>query len=432
MKKNHPCLVLLVVLLLLVDTLPLGAQLGRSLQPSWIHLDKPFYVVGDRVGFQLYLAPEFADENILVQSILFGANGEAVLYNYWRQGEQHVNGEFQLPSNLPTGWYYLSLRAWDENRQTERVLQQAPLAVYNDRKAIEPALVSQQEPARETAAVVLPEKELQLEIVPLRQNQGPGEAAAFEIKVTDRRGRPVEAHCSVSVADWGLLSTAMAMGMDNLQASDSLRVVTPDRLSSRFFWQGELQGAEQAPLADTYFSLQAGAEMQTLSSDERGRFVFLSQAMSADQLSLRLKDGQYFRVRFQPAPGRLALGRLFYSPAAFRYLEVSRQRRAMQETLGMPEVLGLRPNHVTNLQGTFELVNAGASTAGSWYWEQTAQDLPMTSASSWFPKLQSGQDGRLVIRYHHSSEKTAYRVDVVAQDAAGKRGRTSLVYRVGE
>ncbi len=403
------------------------AQLGRSLQPSWIHLDKAFYVAGDQLGFQLYLAPEFAGEDILVQSILFGANGEPVLYNYWRQGEDHVQGQFVLPERLPTGWYYLSLRAWDESRSTERVLQQAPLAIYNDQSPIGPEAVSQREPARETAEVQIPEKELRIEIASLPAGLAPNQGVDLDITVTDRRGRPVKAKCSVSINDWGLLSTSLAMGMDNLQTSDSLRVVTPDRLSGRFYWQGEILGGDGQPAKNQTFTLQAGQEQQQMGSDERGRFVFQSNQRMVNRLQLEGEGQQQFQ--FQPANGRLAFGRLFYSPAAFRYLELNRQRKAIRETMGSRNTSATNVNLVLPFGAELSLMNNTSVQDQGWRLEENV-DLPAANVSGWFPALETTDEGRLRLNYSHGWERTAYRVDIVAQDEQGRRGRQTLVYRV--
>lgn len=424
---HTPKLMVFIALLLLSQT---GlAQLGRGLQPTWAHLDKAFYLAGDPLGFQLYLAPEFAEEDILFQSILFSANGEPVFYNYWRQDDNHLHGQFQLPESLPTGWYYLSFRAWDDNRKTERVVHQVPLAIYNGQTTITPAEVSQREPARETAKVQVPEKELQIEVAELPTSIKPGEAINLNFKVTNRRGRPVEASCSVSITDWELLSAARAMGMDNLQTSDSLLVITPAHLDGRFYWQGSLLDEEGNPLTETSFTINNAADRQQMATDARGRFVFLSQQRSVRELAVTLANDQAALFRFQPARGRLALGRLFYSPAAFRYLEVSRQRQAIRETLAQttPAKVGA-VNLVADLEGRFPVVAAPNNQIAGW--QSGSSSAPASRVSQWFSNLQTGASGGQSVTFEHAWEVRAYRIDIVAQDDEGRRGRTTMVYRV--
>lgn len=417
----------LLLFLTLVTLSSVEAQLGRSLQPSWIHLNKPFYVTGDDLAFQLYLAPEFSGEDILVQSILFGANGEPVLYNYWRQAKNHVSGRFQLPERLPTGWYYLSLRAWDKHRQSERVLHQAPLAIYNDQTPISPEAVSQREPARETAEVKIPEKELQIELETIPANPEPGQEVTLTIKVTDRRGRPVVASCSASITDWQLLSTSLAMGMDNLQASDSLRVVTPDRLSSNFYWQGLVQDIDGENITEASFLVRGGQQPQEIRTDNRGRFVYQGVERQVETLDFLARSEQGFQLRFQPAAGRLALGRLFYSPAAFRYLEINRQQRTIRQAMGEAATPEVSTNLVAELPPQFSILPAGQGQAIIAQSRNT--NYPEPASISWQPDLQTNTSGNVQVRYIQGWEKTAYRVDVVVQDAEGRRGRESLVYR---
>ncbi len=429
MKNRHYLRLLLVLLLLPLLTPSSFAQLGRGLQPSWAHLDKAFYVAGEPLGFQLYLAPEFANEDILFQSILFTASGEPVLYNYWRQGELHVNGQFQLPQALPTGWYYLSFRAWDKDRETERVLHQVPIAIYNDEATITPEEVSQREPTRETAEVQIPERELQIAITSVPENLRPDEVAKLQIQVTDRRGRAVAASCSVSITDWEILSASLAMGMDNLQSSDSLLVVTPDFLSNQFYWQGSLVEEGGEPLPSVPLALINAGDRQELSTDDRGRFVFQSLRQFARELNVVLPSGQAGAVRFQPAPGRLALGRLFYSPAAFRYLEISRQRKAIRESLGQGSLALIGPpNLVQDLERQVPMVMT--PQGGQNGWRDAGGSSIGARPSQWYPALTTDSGGWVTIDFMPNWEVRAYRIDVVAQDENGQRGRTTVIYRL--
>ena len=410
------------------------AQASRSLQGSWLHLDKPFYVTEDALGFQLYLAPEFARESIVVQSILFDATGEPQLYAYWaNQRKSTVPGKIFLPADLATGWYYLSFVVWDRERKTERVLLQAPLAIYNDQEPIIAASVSQQEPSRQSAAVVIPEKELTLTIDKLPETVLPGSEINFEVQVTDRRNRPVSAEISVSVTDWGLMGASAAMGMDNLQESDSLRVVTPANLIGTTFWQGiHLQEDGQPAAAQKIVAMIADRE-QKIITDVRGRFVW-QQPITANRspMGFLSENTQPAKVRFQPAPGRLALGELFYTPAAFRYLEINRQRKLIETLGGEKKAFALDnyQNDVAPFSGPYQLVGVNTARELNWTYAPTTATLPARTTVFWAASLKTTTNGVLDIKYVHPPEATTYRIDVVAQDAEGRRGRTTLYYRV--
>ncbi len=408
-------------------------QASRSLQSSWLHLDKPFYVTEDALGFQLYLAPEFVKESIVIQSILFDATGEPQLYAYWvNQRKSTVPGKIVLPADLPTGWYYLSFVVWDRERQTERILLQAPLAIYNDQENIIAETVSQQEPSRQTAPVVLPEKELTITIANLPETMLPGSTADFEVQVTDRRNRPVSAEISVSVTDWGLMGASMAMGMDNLQESDSLRVVTPANLIGTTFWQGiHLQEDGRPAPAQKLVAMIADRE-QNIQTDTRGRFVW-QQPITANHspMGFLSENTQPARVRFQPAPGRLALGELFYTPAAFRYLEINRQRKLIGGLRVEKNAIPLEnyQNDVKPFRGPYQLAGVSPARELNWTYTPTAAALPASTTIFWAASQQTNTNGVLAIKYAHPPEATTYRIDVVAQDAEGRRGRVTVYYR---
>jgi hypothetical protein len=409
------------------------AQASRSLQSSWLHLDKPFYVTEDALGFQLYLAPEFTQESIVIQSILFDATGEPQLYAYWaNQRKSTVPGKIFLPADLSTGWYYLSFIVWDRERKTERVLLQAPLAIYNDQETILAETVSQQEPTRQTAPVVIPEKELTITIANLPETILPGGEINFELQVTDRRNRPVSTEVSISVTDWGLMGASMAMGMDNLQGSDSLRVVTPVNLIGTTFWQGiHLQEDGSPAPAQKLVAMIADRE-QNLQTDARGRFVW-QQPITANRtpIGFTKENDEPTVVRFQPAPGRLALGELFYTPAAFRYLEINRQRKLIENLSEKKTtiILDHYQNDVKPFSGPYQLAGVNPARELNWAYTPTAAAFPARTTIFWAASLQTSTNGVLDIKYAHPPEATTYRIDVVAQDAEGRRGRMTVYYR---
>jgi hypothetical protein len=409
------------------------AQASRSLQSSWLHLDKPFYVTEDALGFQLYLAPEFAQESIVIQSILFDATGEPQLYAYWaNQRKNTVPGKILLPADLPTGWYYLSFVVWDRERKTERVLLQAPLAIYNDQEIIFAETVSQQEPSRQTAPVVIPEKELTITIAKLPETILPGGEINLELQVTDRRKRPVSAEISVSVTDWGLMGASMAMGMDNLQESDSLRVVTPANLIGTTFWQGIHLQEEGLPAPTQKLVAMIVDREQNIQTDARGRFVW-QQPITANRspMGFTKENDQPTVVRFQPAPGRLALGELFYTPAAFRYLEINRQRKLI-ENLSVERNTSSLDNYQNDVEpfsGPYQLAGVNPMRELNWAYTPTAAALPARTTIFWATSQQTNTNGVLAIKYVHPPEATTYRIDVVAQDAEGRRGRKTVYYR---
>ncbi|MEM1214037.1 MAG: hypothetical protein AAGJ82_00030 [Bacteroidota bacterium] len=408
-------------------------QASSSLQATWVHFDKPFYLTEDVLGFQLYLAPEFAGENITVQAILFDPNGQAVNYSYWQNnGRAVISGSTQLAAELSTDWYYLSFRAWDREKGRERVLLQAPVAIYDAQQEIVTARVSQQEPPRLKAPVeTATRKALNIQLVDVQERVSAGAPVRIVLDIRDHRGRPVGADYSLSVSDWSLLSCSLALGMDNLHASDSLRVVVPRFLGNDLYWQGVLLNDAKEEVADERIQVQLGANTQTITTDERGAYLLRTpERVLHSELHVTYPNGQMATTQFRPARGRLVLGELFYTPAVFRYLELHRQRQQINQ------VLGNTPAPLTYRQAnTVELIPGKASFSGyttdqNHGWLPTATTKgPANPSLVWQSGIQTDREGGAVIEFTPSSERTAYRIDIVAQDAKGQRGRTSVLYR---
>ncbi|MEL7222700.1 MAG: hypothetical protein AAGJ93_15370 [Bacteroidota bacterium] len=404
-----------------------NTQLGRSLQACWVHLDKPFYVVDDVVAYQLYLPPEFIGINATVQTILFNADGQALWYSYQQNNEKsNLSGVLALSEQLSTDWYYLSFRVWDTNLSTERVLVQVPLAIYNDHEEITPTRVSQQEPARLKDPVEVENKELTITLSLRPEKPRQGEEVELILKATNRRGKPVPATFSLSINDWSQLSTSLAMGMDNLHAGDSLRVVTPSYLTNDVYWQGILLDKDQKALPSVSLLLPESK----VHTDERGRFILrYPSGNQRYEVDLTFEDGAAATTQFMPQRGRLVMGELFYTPAAFRYLEANRQRREIFELLqrSLSPLTGIEQNQVNLNEEAFTLI---ANQRTQHNWRYSAVDQPIHPSCIWQTDIRTDATGEAKIIFVQPNEKTAFRIDVIGQSEEGQRARANLLYRL--
>jgi hypothetical protein len=291
--------------------------------------------------------------------------------------------------------------------------------------------VSQQEPARLKDPVVVDNKDLRLTISISPEKPHAGEEVQLNIRATNRRGKPVQTELSLSINNWSQLSTSLAMGMDNLHAGDSLRVVTPSFLTSDFYWQGILLDEENQALPNTQILVHTADESLTINSDERGRFLFQPTSQNKNyKLELVSPDGAPVKVQFMPQRGRLAMGKLFYSPAAFRYLEANRQRRAIYELLQLPiaPLSGVQQNQLSIQDGQILLQAYDEVQQNTW--TSNAQTAPINPSWIWQTRLHTDTNGEVKFTYTQASEKAAYRIDVVGHSIGGQRARSSLLYRI--
>ncbi len=410
-------------------------------QVAWVHYDKPFYVTEDMVGYQLYLSQQFNHHNIVVKTTLFDNRGEEISSQFnATEGQRVVAGSHYLPAELATGWYYCSFRIFDLERNAERIITDAPFAVYNDQIAAVPTSVTQSEPERFIPVTEVGETGLMMEIFTFPENPAAGEETEVLIRVRNRRGRPVQADLSVAINDWSLLSPSLAMGMDNLFSSDdSLRISDMNQLANSIFWQGSAYDSGGRPVGDGM--IRATANEQTDATYEaavsrRGYFTLLSPFFEGDMaFSWQDGNGNSAMASQRKTNGDLSdLPPLYLSPAVFRYLQLNRQRKqlnAYRQAHPYPgetrlAALGAREGRATTI------IRGGTPAASAeWNGHPVDDQTPARPSLVWNTGLQTNEYGEVRFSYQHGHDITAYRIDVVAQETSnGARGRQSVVYRM--
>jgi hypothetical protein len=222
------------------------------------------------------------------------------------------------------------------------------------------------------------------------------------------------------------------MGMDNLHAGDSLRVITPNFLTGDFYWQGILLDGENQTLPNTQVQIRTTDGVTTIPTDERGRFLFQQKGSSKGyQLDITSLDGYSVNSQFMPQSGRLVLGKLFYTPAAFRYLEANRQRRKICALLQLPigSLPDVQQNKVGILNGPFSLAAYQEAQQNNWTSNNNWVG-PIRPGWIWQPGLKTNMQGEVRFNYTQAEGVAAFRIDVVGQRNDGQRARSSLLYKV--
>ena len=428
----------LLTLLLLV----VGLQ-SVSAQAAWVHYDKPFYVTEDMVGYQLYLSQRFNNQSIVVKTTLFDSRGDEISSQFnATEGRRVVAGSHYLPAELTTGWYYCSFRIFDLERNAERIIIDAPFAVYNDQIAAVPTSVTQREPERFLPVTEAGDEALMMEIFTFPENPVAGEETEVLIRVRNRRGRPIQADLSVAINDWSLLSPSLAMGMDNLlSADDSLRLPDMSQLANSIYWQGSAYDSGGRPVGDGMIRATAtenGDATYEAAVSRRGYFTLLAPYYEGDMtFSWQDGNGNAAMASQRKTNGDLAdLPPLYLSPAVFRYLQLNRQRKqlnAFRQTHPYPggtrlAALGAREARPTSI------VRGGTpGDAAEWNGHAADTGVPSRPSLVWNTNLQTNEYGEVRFSYQHGDDVSAYRIDVVAQEIRnGGRGRHSVVYRMAK
>jgi len=107
------------ILFLVFGYLSLSAQLDAK--KAIIHMDKPYYVSGETMWYQVYLPEVFRGVAGSVQILIEDESGKIIDDAFWNIGEAHIQGYFNIPYDVSTSVYTCSLRAL--NAKTRKPLK---------------------------------------------------------------------------------------------------------------------------------------------------------------------------------------------------------------------------------------------------------------------------------------------------------------------
>jgi TonB-dependent SusC/RagA subfamily outer membrane receptor len=147
MKKPERLLAILLLILLyapaqsqtaisILDSLSSGLLATNSRQPSiYVHLDKPVQPAGSSVWFKVYLYQRSTHlpftSGLNVYADLIDKAGAVVDRLVLESSDLRLEGNFQLPRELPGGTYYLRVYTSDIIRKNPEHIYITPLYVYN-------------------------------------------------------------------------------------------------------------------------------------------------------------------------------------------------------------------------------------------------------------------------------------------------------------
>ena len=255
----------LTMVLLLVAGLLYGQGGGHCV----VHLDKPFYVNGEVVWYKLYLPPQFAGRERMIEVNVLDDAGE-VLETHYRHsaGETFVDGYYKVPFDCRTGLYQLVFSGMRRELGANVLLAQAEVAFYNDFDIIDPALIVASAPGRPAADAALSGDKVQV-----RVDVSPSISARAEqeirITLTDAAGQPVTGHVSVSVVDHQMVPEPVLV-----RGPDMSYGVVEEQMSDNIFVKGVVRDLQGNPIQVNVLGAFSPAEnkVQYSKSDKSGIF----------------------------------------------------------------------------------------------------------------------------------------------------------------
>lgn len=327
-----------------------------------LHLDKPFYVTGEKIWYKIY-TPVNMEKSMVIKGSMVGPNGNVKERFFLRSNpdEAFIKGVFSIPFSYRSGMHRLAFFASAAPDQPAVELVNIDLPIYNDFeiKSLAERMRAGQAPTDMSAAEPTALDQLQVSVVLNKERFSPREAVKAEIKVTDTAGNPVNANLSMVARDAALVEAALPGGSTYVEGAplsgDLIR-----QFSEEIFIKGEvsdtLGNRVQANVLGGYASLHQ--RIFYGKTNPAGRFTFTVPDFYGEQTLQFIgypKEVEEIRVRLFE-DGEKPEGTLPINDQILKYLEGTQQKKKMAEhfeylaeNIEIPDV----DNEFDNLEADF-------------------------------------------------------------------------------
>ncbi len=121
-------LILLCCLFLVAGSI--SGQLNND--EALIHIDKPYYVSGETVWYQIYFPNAFSAASGNLQVMIQNNDGKIIDDMFWRIEDARLDGYFKVPYGLESDLYHFSVFAIDNNSRKPTMITNWEVPIYND------------------------------------------------------------------------------------------------------------------------------------------------------------------------------------------------------------------------------------------------------------------------------------------------------------
>lgn len=176
---------------------------AQNNETSFIHLDRPFYVVGDEVWFKIYLLGNEVVSSTIIHAELVSPEGKTLLHQNLKVTNKMALGNFKIPLEWQEGHYlFRTYTLWqnDSLNTSKAVISKLILPIYNDFTDVKPLPVKA---VSSTENIEIPavmgdftvscdEKRV------FKRN----EKITLTLSIKDAQNKPIEADLSVSIFEY--------------------------------------------------------------------------------------------------------------------------------------------------------------------------------------------------------------------------------------
>ena len=298
-------------------------------QPRLVfHMDKPFYVTGEVIWFNVYLPPHLKEETLLTITIYDEGGSEVDAFSLYSAKDPNIPGYYKIPYEWNSGYYRFVITGTEQSKAEPYELLTASIPIYNDLK--EPPKAPNVELPTAVANPLNSLETCQIELVSAPKEVTPGDSLSIEFRVMDEKGKSLEAHASIAVIDADLSGREKTSGLNIFQGKsfpgeDFVLYGSPVVKGALFLQDGtpyltNFFGAFDKGSNDFYYDISYDLNYFTLKLPRVFR-----------EMDLQFLDYQEEELEIQllrlPSPGPWTGPELSYPPYVIEYLNRSAQRK---------------------------------------------------------------------------------------------------------
>lgn len=292
-----------------------------------VHLDKPFYVSGETMWYNLFLPAVNAEKSVTLKATLLSPDLSVIAAHYAASAKSPMcHGYFDLPLSAPSGIYQIVFSVVNADYQI-KVLSEIAVPVYNDLKP--PPLTSQETGVNK---MELPGNEFSISIKEKAgQHEGADKFRVFEILITDAKGKPVAASGSVSVTD-EQLTDKTGISVRNIFEDGNMSGC--NTCWSGIIRTGRITDIKNNPVNIPLLAAYDGADDQlffTKSNNEGFFSLEIPDFQGEKKIQITDQNGSDIVVNWNEPSFSHAEEKLQVTPGILDYLDLSRKRKMIDQ-----------------------------------------------------------------------------------------------------
>ena len=289
-----------------------------------IHLDKPYYVPGEIIWYNMYLPNEFAEVEATFKIIIADDQGKKVDSYFVNNSGNQLGGHYRIPYGTESGYYGMTVAALDQNDLNQDLLVQFSIPIYNDLEGVEEVEGANfQNTANST--------DQSINIRVSKTQYAPGEDVQIGI-VSDEK----ITNYSISVVDAGLLGESLTSNSIQSKSID-LSQLSAAQYKKGIYIQGQTTTKEGAPKKMNQLGVYDGAsnEMHLARSNTEGIFSLSLPETQGDKsyqfAGYVSNEAQELNVDLNPDQTPAQSNELVVTSEVANYLQASKIRKKIYQ-----------------------------------------------------------------------------------------------------